>query len=87
MIDDRLRGAGPAAVEVAVVGSEDQPVVTENFDDVCELVFIGLEGKIKLAAFQQLARCRFQIGRLHAKHFVMLIHAVKPVGQPAAAGF
>ncbi len=58
MIDDRFRSAGPAAVEVAVVGGEDEPVVTQDFDDVRELVFIGFEGTIELAALPAVCLAR-----------------------------
>src|SRR5262245_43391507 len=87
MIDDRLRGAGPAAIEVTVVGGENEPVVAKDVDDMSELAFVRFEREIKLAALQQLARLGFQVGSLNPQDFVVLIHAVKPIGQPAAAGF
>ena len=36
MIDDRFRGAREAAVEVAIVRREDDPVVADDIDDVDE---------------------------------------------------
>ena len=40
MIDDGLRGAGEAAVEMAIVGGEDDPIVADDIDDVGELLLI-----------------------------------------------
>ena len=42
IVDDRLGSAGKAAVEVTVVGGEDDPVVADRFDDVRDFGLVGL---------------------------------------------
>src|SRR5512145_237400 len=87
LLDDGLGGAGPPAVEVAVIRGEDQPIVADHVDDVGQFTFIRLERKVELAALQETARFPLEIRQLHAEDFVMFIQAVKPVGEPTAAGF
>src|SRR6266540_3971970 len=87
MIDDGLRSAGEAAVEMAIVGGEDDPIVADDIDDVRELLLIGFAGEIKLLALQKFTRLGLQGGQLDAENFEMLVHSPEPVGEPAAAGF
>lgn len=52
MVCNWFRSAGKAAVEVAVVGSEDDPIIADRVDDVRELFLFRLAREIELAAFQ-----------------------------------
>src|SRR5580765_6724388 len=87
MVHNRFGSARKATIEVAVVGSEDDPIIADDIDHVRELLFFRLAGEIKLAALQQLARLDLERRQLNTEHFVMLVHSFEPIGQPAAAGF
>src|SRR5580765_5719562 len=87
MVHNRFGSARKATIEVAVVGSEDDPIIADDIDHVRELLLFRLTGEIKLATLQQLARLRLERRQLNTEHFVMLVHSFEPIGQPAAAGF
>ena len=44
---------------MAVVGSEDNPVIADDVDHMRQLFFFGFAGEIKLSALQEFARFGF----------------------------
>jgi len=62
MVHNRFGSARKTTIEVAVVGSEDDPIIADDIDHVGELLLFRLAGEIKLAALQQLARLRLGAG-------------------------
>src|SRR5687768_3911277 len=52
-----------------------------------QFLFFRFTGEIELAALQELARLRFEVGQLDAEYLVVLVHPFEPVRQPATARF